>query len=96
MRQPRRRKAGTSLAIDKPAKARIGVDNARKLIFPVIALIDAANGKAGKVSAIPTNETQMTAGNFRAVRRYKRYPARTTATMIAMPARAKGSVAGTL
>jgi hypothetical protein len=35
MRQPRRRKAGMSLAIDNPAKARIGVVKAKKLILPV-------------------------------------------------------------
>src|SRR5215469_13856252 len=47
MRQLRRRKAGTSLAIDSPAKARIGVAKARKLIFPVSPATDAAMGRSG-------------------------------------------------
>jgi hypothetical protein len=47
MRHPRRRKAGTSLAIDSPAKARIGVVKARKLILLVSMTTVAAIGKSG-------------------------------------------------
>jgi hypothetical protein len=47
MRQPKRRKAGTSLAIDSPAKARIGVAKARKLIFPVSPATTGAMGEYG-------------------------------------------------
>jgi Protein of unknown function (DUF2840) len=47
IRQPRRRKTGKSLAIDKPAKARIGVANARKLTFPVMVATVPAYGTSG-------------------------------------------------
>ena len=85
IRHPKRRKAGISLAIDKPAKVSIGVMSARKLIFPVNAFTCAAHGNSGDVNAIATKETQHTAGIFLPVARFNNTPASTAARMITMP-----------
>lgn len=41
-----------------PANARIGVERARKIIFPVMAEISAEYGNHGNVNAIPISATQ--------------------------------------
>src|SRR5471030_3008271 len=67
IRQPSRRNAGISLAMDNPANVSIGVVMPRKSFCALYADICDAQGHSGEVMNIATIDTQQTAGILRPV-----------------------------